>query len=329
MRLLVLGGTVFLGRAVVSRALGEGHTVTLFSRGRSGPGLFPEAERITGDRDGGLGALDGRDWDVVIDTCGYYPRIVRASAEALADRVGLYVFVSSISVYSDFPGPGIDETSGVGTVADPTVEEITGETYGPLKALCEAAVEETFPGRALVVRPGLIVGPHDQSDRFTYWVRRVAEGGTVLAPGLPGALVQLIDVRDLADWMLDAAARGVTGTLNATGPGEPIRMEDLLLACAAATGSGATLEWVDGDFLIEQGVTPWVQMPLWVPGADQTVSIDRAIVAGLAFRPLAETVLDTLEWADGLPVDRAPRAGITREREAELLSAWHSRPQVV
>jgi len=329
MRLLVLGGTVFLGRAVVNRALGEGHTVTLFNRGRSGPNLFPEAERITGDRDGGLAALTGREWDVVIDTCGYYPRIVRASAEALADRVGLYVFVSSISVYADFPGPGIDEKSRVGTIADPTVEEITGETYGPLKALCEAAVEETLPGRALVVRPGLIVGPHDPSDRFTYWVRRVAEGGTVLAPGSPDALVQFIDARDLGKWMLDAADRGVTGTHNATGPREPMRMEDLLLGCADATGSGASLEWADGDFLVERGVTPWVELPLWVPGADQTVSIEGALAAGLEFRPLAETVRDTLEWAGGLPVDRTPRAGITREREAELLSAWHNRPQIV
>ena len=189
MNLLILGGTVFLGRHLVEAALARGHAVTLFNRGQHNPDLFPEVERLRGDRDGDLQALEGRRWDAVVDTCGYVPRVVRASAEMLAPNVDHYTFISSISVYADTSKPGIDEQAPVGTLDDPTTEEVTGESYGPLKALCEQAAEAAMPGRVLNIRPGLIVGPHDPTDRFTYWVRRVAEGGEVLAPGNPHAPV--------------------------------------------------------------------------------------------------------------------------------------------
>src|SRR5688572_29497367 len=197
MRLLVLGGTKFLGRAVVEAAVARGHEPTLFHRGLTNPGLFPDLEHLRGDRDGGLAALQGRTWDAVIDPSGYVPRIVRASAELLADAVEHYTFISSISVYPSFPTPGMDESSPVGTLEDPTVEDVPAH-YGPLKALCEQAAEAAMPGRVFHVRAGLIVGPNDPSDRFTYWPVRVAKGGDVLAPGSPERPVQIIDVRDLA-----------------------------------------------------------------------------------------------------------------------------------
>ncbi len=212
MKLLVLGGTVFLGRHLVEAATARGHSVTLFNRGQHNPELYPEVEKLRGDRDSDLSALQGRRWDAVIDTCGYLPRAVRASAELLADAVDHYTFISSISVYADFHTPAMDESAPVGTLADETVEEVTGETYGPLKALCEQAAERALPGRVLNIRPGLIVGPHDPTDRFTYWPVRVARGGEVLAPGRPHVPVQVIDGRDLAEWTVRMVeARQVRG----------------------------------------------------------------------------------------------------------------------
>ncbi len=218
MDLLILGGTGFLGRHLVERALAYGHRVTLFNRGLSGPDLFPEVETIRGDREGNLSALRGRRWDAVIDTCGYVPRVVRASAALLAGAVDHYTFVSSISVYSDAIEPGADEGAPVKELADPTVEEVTGETYGGLKALCERAAEEEMPGKVLNIRPGLISGPHDPTDRFTYWPRRISAGGEVLAPDRLERRVQFIDVRDLAVWIVKMSAERRTGTYNATDP---------------------------------------------------------------------------------------------------------------
>jgi 2'-hydroxyisoflavone reductase len=329
MHLLVLGGTVFLGRHLVEAALAQGHTVTLFNRGQHNADLFPEAERLRGDRDGGLDALRGRRWDAVVDTCGYVPRVVRDSATLLADTVGHYTFISSISVYSDFDRPHMDESGPLGTIADPTAETVDGETYGPLKVLCEQAADAAMPARVLTVRPGLIVGPHDPTDRFTYWPVRMAEGGEVLAPGRPEWAVQFIDVRDLAEWTLRLVEARSTGIYNATGPDYALGMGPFLEACIAAAASDARLTWVSEEYLLGAGVAPWSDLPLWVPeeghAGFSSVNCSKAIAAGLTFRPLAQTIRDTLAWNATRPHDTPPRAGITREREAELLKGWHAR----
>jgi 2'-hydroxyisoflavone reductase len=331
MDLLILGGTVFLGRQIVETALARGHSVTLFNRGRSNPGLFPDVEQIHGDRDGGLDALAGRQWDAVVDPSGYVPRLVRDAAARLADAAGHYTFISSISVYDVLPEPHMDETAATGVLADPTVEDVTGETYGPLKVLCEQAAEAAMPGRVLNVRAGLIVGPHDPTDRFTYWPVRVARGGDVLAPGRPERSVQVIDVRDLAAWTLDMAERRQAGTFNVTGRPDAVTMGGLLETCRAESGSDARFVWVDEAFLLERGVGPWMELPLWVPESDadrvgfMRVSVDRALAAGLRPRPIAETVRDTLAWAATLPPGRTPRAGLDPEKEAATLAAWAAR----
>ncbi|MFN2251310.1 MAG: SDR family oxidoreductase [Anaerolineae bacterium] len=323
MRLLVLGGTVFVGRHLVDQAMGRGHEVTIFNRAITAPGLFPGIEHLVGDRDGDLSALAGRTWDAAIDTCGYVPRLVRDSAALLSGSVDHYTFVSSVSVYADTSAGGVDESAPVGRLGDETVEEVTGETYGPLKALCEQAAEDEMPGRVLVVRPGLIVGPYDPTDRFTYWPRRVAGGGRVLAPGEPSLPVQAIDVRDLASWILNMAEARAVGIYNATGPAAPLAMGDFLATCRAVSGSDAELMWVDEDTLLGAGVVPFTELPLWVPaeGAGTfQVAIDKALAEGLRLRPMAETVRDTLKWDSGRPADQPRRAGLTQEREAELLA---------
>ena len=320
---MILGGTRFLGRCLVEAALGDDHTVTLFNRGLSDPDLFPEVETIKGDRDGDLSALRGRRWDAVIDTCGYVPRVVRASAGLLAGAVDHYTFVSSISVYPDNMGPGADEGAPVEELEDPTVEEITGETYGGLKALCERAAEAEMPGRVLNVRPGLISGPHDPTDRFTYWPRRVATGGEVLAPDRPELRVQFIDVRDLAGWMVKMSAEQRTGTYNATGPAYELRMGKLLEECEAV-GGDAKIVWVSEEFLEENGVEPFTELPLWVPreyAGMLAVDCGKAIAAGLTFRPVSETIRDVLEW-DSNRAEPELAAGLKPDRERELLSAW-------
>lgn len=338
MKLLILGGTLFLGRHFVEAALARGDEVTIFNRGQRNPELFPEVERLRGDRDGRLDALRGRSWDAVVDTSGYVPRLVRASAELLADAVKLYVFVSSVSAYADFSRP-FDEGSSEATTADEGVEEVTGETYGPLKVLSERAAEAAMPGRVLVVRPGLIVGPHDPTVRFSYWTARVARGGEVLAPGNPGRLIQVIDARDLAGWTLRMAAEGRAGVYNASGPDYALTMGRFLEECRAVSGSGARLTWVDEEFLLERGVGPWGELPLWIPESSEThryflrANIDRALAAGLTFRPLAETIRDTLAWqreTEGRPQlgkDGVPQPDVTLkpERERALLDEWHER----
>jgi 2'-hydroxyisoflavone reductase len=328
MRLLIIGGTVFLGRGLVDAARARGHAVTLFNRGQSNPGLYPDVEQVHGDRTRDLGLLAGRAWDAVIDTCGYVPRVVRLSAQALAGIVDHYTFISSISVYRDLSQPGADERAAVGELADPMTEEVTGETYGPLKVLSERAADAEMPGRALIIRPGLIVGPHDPTDRFTYWPYRVSQGGQVLAPGEPGSHVQFIDVRDLAEWIVRMVEARATGVYNATGPAAPLTMGDLLQTCKTVSGSDAVFVWVPADFLIGQGVSPWADMPMWLPETDpstagfQAVSVDKAIAAGLTFRPLSDTVAATLAWLKGRPADRPWRAGVTSATETELLQAW-------
>lgn len=337
MDLLILGGTVFLGRHLVDAALAAGHQVTLFNRGQHGAQLFPQVEKLRGDRDGGLSALAGRRWDAVIDTCGYVPRLVRASAGLLAGSAAHYTFISSISVYRDLDQAPVDESSPVGILADPTVEEITGESYGPLKALCEQAAETAMPGRVLNVRPGLIVGPHDPTDRFTYWVWRAALGGEALAPGRPQRRVELIDARDLAGWILRMVEAQQTGIYNATGPLYELTMGEMLETCRRASGLDMRFTWIDEAFLLANGVAPWSELPLWLPEAENAVmavAYQRAIAAGLAFRPLAETVQDTLAWlrtdritADGDLASVQMRAGMALAREAELLAAWQAQQE--
>jgi 2'-hydroxyisoflavone reductase len=332
MKLLVLGGTIFLGRHIVEAALARGYDVTLFNRGEHNADLYPQTEKLRGNRDGGLNALVGRRWDAVIDTCGYVPRIVRASAEILANSVGSYTFISSLSVYKEFSKPDADESEPLGTLEDETVEEVNGETYGPLKALCEQAAEHAMPGRVLNIRAGLIVGPHDPTDRFTYWPRRIAQGGEVLAPGNPGSPVQFIDARDLAEWNLNMIETGKTGTFNATGPDYSLTMGSFLETCVSVSGSNASLTWVAEPFLLQQGAQPWSELPLWVPcdtteeyRGFSTTNCRKAIASGLRFRPVADTVRDTLTWHAKRPADHVMRAGLKPEREQELLNAWHTR----
>src|SRR5579872_343422 len=333
MRLLIIGGTVFLGRHLVERALAAGHEITTFNRGVHNPDLFSGVERLHGDRDGGLAPLRGRTWDVAIDTCGYVPRVVRQSSELLADAVERYLFVSTMSVYARSDVYGQDETAPVGRLEDETVEEITGDTYGPLKALCEQVVEKTLPGRALIVRPGLIVGPYDPSDRFTYWPCRCAEGGDILAPGNPRRAVQLIDARDLASWMLAMAGERKTGVYNAATPSGAMSMHDMLGACLRGTAGSGTLVWVDDEFLLAEGVEPWMELPLWIPERDGgenflTEDSSKAVAAGLTFRPVEAAAADTLAWARTRPHGHEWKAGMRRERERELLTMWSSRARL-
>ena len=331
MDILVLGGTRFLGRAFAEQALVRDHRLTLFNRGESNPGLFPQAEHIRGDRDGGLDPLRRRSFDAVLDTSGYVPRVVRESAELLAGRTGRYAFVSSISVYAEEATPGQDESAPVATLADPSVEEVTGEKYGALKALCEQEVLRAHGERALIIRPGLIVGPNDASDRFTYWVDRVARGGDVLAPDGPDYRTQFIDVRDLAAWTLGLLERdpAPAAVFNATGPEQPARLGDLLETCRRVSGSDAAFVWAAEAFLLEHGVQPWTELPLWIPGAEgvggNAFDVSKALAAGLTFRPLEETVADTLAWARSRPADHRFRAGLPAGREAEILRAWRAR----
>jgi 2'-hydroxyisoflavone reductase len=323
MKLLVLGGTQFLGRHVVEAALARGHEVTIFNRGQTHPELFPGVDRLVGDRDGGLEALAVGEWDAVVDTSGYVPRIVRQSAELLAPRVGRYLFVSSISVYADVSQPGVDEDSPVGQLEEET-EVHRGPAYGPLKALCEQAVEEVYGDRATIVRPGLIVGPWDPTGRFTYWPARIAAGGDVLAPEPRDAAVQVIDGRDVADFIVLLLEDGVPGTFNATGPEEPLRFEEVVEECRRVADSDARFVWAPSEWLVEQGVQPWMELPLWLgPDPDYAghsrIDVSRGIIAGLRFRPLERTIADTLEWyrSGDAPID--PPAGLDRAREQELL----------
>jgi len=325
MRILIIGGTRFLGRHLVEAALARRHEVTLFNRGKSNPDLFPQLETILGDREKDLDRLKDQKWDTVIDVAGYVPRIVRLSAEVLEPNVSRYTFISSLSVYADFRKIGIDESYPVGKIEGESVEEITGETYGPLKALCEKAVQEIFGERALIIRPGLIVGPHDPTDRFTYWPVRVARGGDVLAPQKPEAVTQIIDVRDLSDFILKLIEENASGVYNATGPAHELTMGNLLEVSKQVSGSDADFKWASVEFLNQNKVEAWSDMPAWIPDDEEgagfaRIDISKAIHVGLKFRPLEETVRDTLEWAKTRPVDHEWKAGLTAEREAEVLA---------
>ena len=339
--LLFLGGTGFLGPATVEWALARGHTVTLFNRGKTNPELFPDVEKLQGDRHepDALGVLEGRTWDAVIDTSAYVPAHVEASAALLAPNVRQYVLLSSVSVYADHGIPHADETAAVVELTDEVVATMTTireslAHYGGMKARCERAAEAALPGRTTNIRPGLIVGPLDRSDRFTYWAVRVPRGGEVLAPGDGTDPVQLIDVRDLAEWIVHCIEYEITGVFNAISPAGGFTMAEMLYGIKGAFVTDARFTWVNADFLEAQGVNAWSHMPVWIPAVDEyagfhLASTEKAVAAGLKFRPLADTARDTVAWHDETrPPDHEfgnGRAGISSQREAEVLKAWHER----
>jgi 2'-hydroxyisoflavone reductase len=322
MRILVLGGTQFVGRHTVGVALARGHEVTMFNRGQTRPELFPEVEKLRGDRDGDLDAVRGREFDAVVDTSGYVPRVVSETIAALG-HVGHYTFVSSISVYADASIPPT-EASPVAELTEPTEE--WREAYGELKADCEDVVRERFPN-AFIVRPGLIVGPWDPTGRFTYWPERFADGGRVLAPAPREADAQVIDARDLADWIVRAAESGLAGTYNAVD--RPVPRSALFETCRRVAGTDAEIVWVEGSFLAEHEIGEWMELPLWLidPAYAGMLSIDpsAAFAAGLQPRPLEETVRDTLAWVAAGDAPAETAAGLNRAKEQEVLDAWLSK----
>jgi 2'-hydroxyisoflavone reductase len=338
LNVLILGGTGFTGPHQVRYALARGHKLTLFNRGRR-PKQWPaEVEELTGDRNtGDLAALEGRSWDVCIDNPTSLPFWVRDAGKVLAGKVKQYVFISTLSVYASDSDVGAGEDAATAVyegedVMAETLESLRASQYalyGPLKAASEREAETWFPGITTVIRPGLIVGPGDESDRYTYWPVRLARGGEVLAPGDGRDPVQVIDARDLAEWTIRRVEDRTFGTFNATGPAYRLTMADLLCGIRAATTAGAELTWVPAAFLEEQGAQPWSDLPVWIPAGPETSGfgtrkIDRALAAGLTFRPQAKTALDTLAWWETLPAERREtlRAGLKPEREREILAAW-------
>jgi len=323
MKILVLGGTIFVGRHIAEAALARGHELTLFTRGRSNPDLFPEAEHVRGDRGRDLAALDGRAFDAVVDTSAYVPRIASLSARALAGAVERYLFISTTAVYPPTLDADLDESYRLDTLADPSTEEVDEDTYGPLKVLCERAIDEVFDERALHLRLHYVVGPYDRAERFTYWPARIARGGEVLAPGHPDRPIQFVDGRDLGAFAVDALERGLSGPVNVAGPQPPATWGEFLESCREVTGSNAEITWVDESFLAEHGVRPDSEAAMWVPEArfgPYTVAFDRALAAGFRPRPLVETVRDTFASNP-----EPQRAGFSPERESALLAAWHAR----
>ena len=335
LRILILGGTGFTGPYQVRYALSRSHKVTTFNRGKTHPGELPnEVEQLIGDRNGQLDTLKDRQWVVAIDNPTTLPAWVRDAGQVLKGNVERYVFISTISVYAD-TSKGIDETAPLAQYDGPDAYNETLEamrasgykTYGPLKALSEKEAEKWFPGKTLIIRPGLIVGPGDETDRFTYWPVRIGRGGEVLAPGTPTDPVQFIDARDLAEWTIRMAEKRGTRIYNATGPAKTLVIGDMLGGIKTALSSNANFTWVTAEFLKQQNVQAWSDMPVWA--GDETelarTNISRALAKGLTFRPLAETARDTLAWFKSQPQDRQShlRAGLTPEREAEVLTAWH------
>jgi 2'-hydroxyisoflavone reductase len=336
LRILILGGTAFTGPHQIKYALARGHEVTIFNRGQTEPTVHPEVfddvERLTGDRDDDLESLKGGEWDAVIDNSASIPRWVRQTAELLEGSADIYLFTSSLSVHADNSKLGITEDDPVATIADPTTEEITGQTYGALKALCEEETRQAFPDGAIIVRPHLIVGPGDRSDRWTYWPVRVDRGGEVMAPGTPEDPTQYIDARDLAEFDIHLIENRSLGTYSAVGPLSRLSMAELLYGMRAVVSNDISFTWVAADFLAEHEVAPWRHMTAWVPPRGEMAGFamfdnSRAVAAGLTYRPLAVTARDTLEWWKTLPAERTadPRAGLDPEKEKEVLAAWQAR----
>ena len=337
LKILIMGGTAFIGPAFAEMALARGHELTFFNRGRTNPHLFPQVERIIGDRTiaEDVEQLRGRDFDVVLDNSCYFPRVVDMVVDIVKDTVSQYVVISTISVYAGYETVGMTEDAELAVLEDPTVEEITGETYGGLKVLCEQAAQRVLPDRTTVIRPGLIVGPLDRTDRFTYWPVRVSRGGEVLAPGDPDQSIQFIDVRDLMSFTLRCIEDSQFGVYHCTAEAGSITTGSMLRQSREISGSDAGLTWVTADFLEAREVAAWSDMPCWIPPEGEyagfgSVDVSRAIAAGLVFRPLEDTIRDTLEWwkvqpenPDGPRSDL--RAGIDAEKEAAVLAAWHAR----
>lgn len=324
MNLLIIGGTTFFGPALVAEALAGGHRVTLFNRGQSGRETIAGVEQITGDRETDLQRLAGRSWDAVIDTCGYIPRLVKLSAEALSGLVGHYTFISTLSVYPPAGAANRDETAELLTLDDHSVEEVTDETYGPLKVLCEAQAQSAFANCSLIIRPGLIVGPRDPTNRFTYWVTRAARGGEAIAPPA-NQPVQFVDARDLAAFTLRRIQARATGVYNVTGPAARMTFGELLPLVKQALASDVQWCHVSDDFLRANDLGEFMELPLWLNGtlaeSFMTFNIDKAIGAGLSFRPIAQTIRDTREWAATLPADAPKPADLPPEKELKLLAA--------
>ncbi len=331
-RILVLGGTGFLGPAIVEAARARGHTLTLFNRGKTRPGLFPDVEKRQGDRDplkgDGLKSLETGEWDAVIDDSGYYPRIVGASAQLLAPRVKQYLYISSISAYKEPVPVGGNEDTPLAVLADPNVETMGArfENYGGLKAACEAAAAKALPGRCTVIRPGFIVGPDDPTGRFTYWPVRFDKGGEIAVPGAPTDPLQLIDVRDLAAWLVHLVEQGTIGTFNALGPAEPMTWGRVVEACRKVAGTPGTLTWIPGEFMVKQED---LDFPIWAPYVGDTKgfhtwSTQRAVKAGLKFRPVEQTVADTLAWYKTQLKEEKGRVKLafSPEQEATILQRW-------
>jgi 2'-hydroxyisoflavone reductase len=332
LRILILGGTGFIGPYQVRYALERGHTLTLFNRGRTNPHLFPDVEKLVGDRDGDLSALEGRRWDAVIDNSASDPARVERSARLLRDAVGLYLFVSTRSVYSDTSRVPMTVDAELFSHQNTKVEPGARLPYGLAKALSEAKVRELCPDRFLIVRPSLIVGPGDLTDRFTYWPVRIERGGEILAPGDGRDFVQIIDARDLSEWMIRLVEQRVTGVYNALGPRTPWSFAEFLHGIRAVTAADARFTWVDTDFLLAHDVQPYREMPVWMPARDGRegfgrFDISREVALGLTFRPLAVIARDTLDYYHAQPEERQRelRAGITAEREREMLRLWHAR----
>jgi len=332
LRILFIGGTDFLGPPTVRRAVERGHTVTLFNRGRTNPHLFPELEKIKGDRnvEADLQRLAGREFDSVVDTCGFFPRQVRESAGVLADTTSHYVFISTIAVYSPYTEPGAGEDSPLETLppnVDPDVLKATGTYMGPLKALCEQAAEKLMPGQVASLRAGMIAGPDSDSDWNAYFPLRVAEGGEVLAPGTPTDPVQFIDVRDLGDFIVQCIEDSTVGTMNVTGPQGGMPIDEFLQACKTAAKSDARFTWVPDEFLKEHRIRGWIDVPPWTSPREPgmlTVDVSKALAAGLTFRPAVETVREVIDGFRKAPEIR-PRGGLSREIEAKVLAAWHAK----
>lgn len=326
MDILIIGGTQFVGRALSQAALDRGHKLTLFHRGKTNSDLFPTATHILGDRDGDLANLGDNTWDVVIDTCGYFPRVVTDAAEYLKDKVERYIFISTISVYDSTTEIGITEDAALAGIEDPTTEEVTGETYGGLKVLCEQAAEAVMPNRVLQIRPGFIIGPHDHTMRFPYWVHRTAKGGAMLAPAPQNLYLQAVDARDLAEFTIKMAEEQATGTYHVTGLGEPMQWGDILQTGKDVADADTEFEWVDADFL-EEHAKPG-ELPMWIPSEEgqalMQVDISKALDAGLTHRPLAETMRDTLAWLRDSDADVHARGALSPEREQELLEAYRN-----
>ncbi|MEP7380397.1 MAG: NAD-dependent epimerase/dehydratase family protein [Gemmatimonadota bacterium] len=334
LRILILGGTGFIGPHQVRYAQERGHRITLFNRGKTNPRLFPDVEKLQGDRAvGDYSALKGRDWDVVIDNPTTIPRWVRQAGDALKGHTKQFIFISTISTYASNATPDADETAPLATTTEPESED-RARLYGPLKALSEGEAKKAFGEHTTIIRPGLIVGPGDLSDRFTYWPVRLQRGGDVLAPGTPGDPSQIIDARDLSEFVIHCCEKETTGTFNVTGPASYLSIAEMLGGIRAVMVTDAHLTFVDADFLAEQKVRAWSDMPVWIPPHGETAgfmrrSIARALAAGLTFRPLADTARDTLAYYHGQPADRqaALRAGMEPAREKEILALWHARPQ--